>query len=246
MIRISVQHISKKFTIGFEKRQTLLRRTADIFKIREGKKEITVLHDVNLEIPGGQSLGIIGSNGSGKSTLLRIIAGIYREDSGIVENNGKVVSVINLGIGLKHRLTMRENIYLVSSLFGMSQADTKNKFQSIVEFSELHGFVETKIYQFSAGMIQRLAFSIAIHADPDILLLDEVFEVGDQDFKQKSANKIRELIRSGACVILVTHDLESIMRHCDRVMWMQKGSILKIGEPAEIIREYTKIKHELR
>ena len=133
---------------------------------------------------------------------------------------------------------MKDNIFLVGSLFGLSQNEIKERFDKIVDFSGLKDFVNTKIYQFSSGMLQRLAFSISIHASPQILLLDEVFEVGDEDFREKSANKIKELVGAGATVVLVSHDLQMIEKHCSRVIWLDNGKIHKIGGPKEVIEDY--------
>ncbi len=225
MKRIILQNISKSFDIGIEKRRSTLGAAVSAISSRESKKRFTALDDVSLEIGSGEILGITGNNGSGKSTLLRIMAGIYVPDSGKLIVNGRVISIINLGIGLMERLPMRDNIFIVGSLFGMSQKMIRERMNSIIEFSGLHEFIGTKIYQFSAGMIQRLAFSIAIHADPDILLLDEVFEVGDEEFRKKSGEKIQQLVRTGTAVILVSHDHEIINRYCHTVLTMAHGKI---------------------
>lgn len=227
MIRLSLQHISKSFLIGFEKKQSVLSHIASYISARESKKLFKALDDVSLEVKSGEILGIIGSNGSGKSTLLRIMADIYKPDTGTVQNNGRIISIINLGAGLMERLPMRDNIYMVGALFGMDKKTITEKFDAIVAFSELEEFVGTKIYQFSAGMIQRLAFSIAIHSEPDILLLDEVFEVGDDHFRKKSAEKIKELVSHGASVILVSHDMELIQKNCTSVIEFKHGKIYK-------------------
>ncbi len=195
--RIIVQNISKTFQIGFKKNQSALEKFISLFSGREPKKTIQALKDVSFEAKKGEIMGIIGENGSGKSTLLRTIAGIYRQDEGKIETNGKIISVINFRIGLQDRLTIKDNIFLVSSFFGLSQKEIEKRFNSIVEFAELDNFINTKIYQFSKGMKARLAFSIAIHCAPDILLLDEIFEVGDENFRKKSAEKIKELIKRG-------------------------------------------------
>ena len=187
--RIIVENVSKKFQIGFKKNQSALERVIDLFSGKEPKKTIQALKDVSFTAEKGEIVGIIGENGSGKSTLLRLIAGIYRQDEGSIIANGKIISVISLVIGLHPRLTLKDNIFLVGSFFGLSQKEIKEKFNSIIEFAELENFVNTKIYQFSEGMKARLAFSIAIHCTPDILLLDEVFEVGDENFRKKSAEK---------------------------------------------------------
>ena len=239
MTRITLENINKKFRIGFAKNQGVLGRMIAIFSSREKKRELVVLEGLSLTVNAGEILGIIGQNGSGKSTLLRIIAGIFQADAGKIKLSGKVISLINLNIGLKERLTMKENIFLVGALFGLSYREIKKRFQGIMEFSELAEFVDTKIYQFSSGMVQRLIFSIAIFADPDILLLDEVFEVGDEDFRSKSANKIKDLVKnSQAAVILVSHDLEMVGKYCDRVILLEKGRIVRQGGAPEIVSEY--------
>lgn len=238
MIRIQVQHISKTFDIGFTKRRGFLNRLATFFSGRNATKHITVLDDISFEVSSGEVLGIIGSNGSGKSTLLRTIAGIYHPNSGTVTTHGKIVSIINLGVGLKERLTMRENIFLVGSLFGMNQRMIVDQFNNIVEFSELQSFVDTKLFQFSAGMIQRLAFSIAIHASPDILLLDEVFEVGDENFRKKSSARIKELVHHGAAVLLISHDLDIVEKNCTRAIWINHSILMKEGSVHEVTTLY--------
>lgn len=225
MKKIILKNISKSFNIGIEKKQSALAAAISAISSRESKKRFKALDDVSLEIEGGDILGITGSNGSGKSTLLRIMAGIYAPESGTLSVDGKVISIINLGVGLIERLPMRDNIFIVGSLFGMNRKSIREKFDSIVSFSELEQFIGTKIYQFSAGMIQRLAFSIAIHADPDILLLDEVFEVGDESFRKKSSEKIKQLARNGSAVILVSHDHELIERNCTSVIRLEHGRI---------------------
>lgn len=238
MQQISLTNIHKTFKIGFKTRQGFLSRFTSLLAGKEQKKEMVVLDNLSLDIESGEIVGLIGKNGSGKSTLLRTIAGIYSPDSGEIVANGKIVSIINLGTALKERLTMRENIFLVGSLFGMRQKEIKESFELIVAFSELQDFIHTKIYQFSAGMLQRLAFSIAIHSRPDILLLDEVFEVGDESFRKKSAEKIKSLVGEGACVIFVTHDLSMIQKQCHRVVWLEHGKVKMAGKPDEVISHY--------
>jgi ABC-type polysaccharide/polyol phosphate transport system ATPase subunit len=242
MERIIIENLNKEFKIGLRIQRSALSRLASFLNGRESKKIIKVIDNVSLRIVSGEMVGIIGTNGSGKSTLLRIIAGIYKQDSGKVSVKGNVISLINLYVGLKERLTMKENIFLVGSLFGLEQKEIKEKFDVIVKFSGLGEFVNTKLYQFSEGMKQRLSFSVAINANPDVLLLDEVFEIGDEDFKEKSVKKIKEMISAGACVVLVSHDLEVLKKHCSRVMWIEKGKIKETGDSKEIIEKYQKNK----
>lgn len=238
--RIIIRDLVKKFKIGFRKNQGTLFRILDFFSGRESKKNLFALKGVSLNVKKGEILGIIGENGGGKSTLLRCIAGIYRQDKGIVKKNGKMISLINLNIGMQDRLTMKDNIFLVGALFDISRKDIKKRFNSIVEFSELKDYVNTKLYQFSNGMLQRLAFSIAIHSNPEILLLDEVFEVGDEEFKKKSAEKIKELVSKGASVVLVSHELWMIEKYCHRVIWIDEGRIKMEGDVKSVLKGYEK------
>lgn len=240
MNRITAKNISKKFRIGFKKRQSILARFVSLFSGKEPKKDIWALRKVSFEVKAGEILGIIGKNGSGKSTLLRVISGIYRSEQGESIINGKIISLINLGAGMQERLSMKDNIYLCCSLFGLGRRDIKNKLKAITEFAKLEEYMETKIYQFSEGMKQRLVFSIAMHCNPEILLLDEVFEIGDESFKEKSVKKIKEIVDNGASVLLVTHDLPAVERYCNKVIWIDKGEIIKQGGPREIIESYSK------
>ncbi len=226
MKKIILNNISKSFDIGTEGKQGALASLVSFISSRESKRRFKALDSVSLEIRSGDIIGITGGNGSGKSTLLRIMAGIYTPQSGRVEVRGKVISIINLGVGLIERLPMRDNIFIVGSLFGMSRSAIREKFDMIVEFSGLREFIGTKIYQFSAGMIQRLAFSIAIHAEPDILLLDEVFEVGDEVFKKQSGERIRNMAKQGMSVVVVSHDMDIIGRYCGRLITMDHGKIV--------------------
>ena len=238
MERITANEISKTFMIGVKRRESILSRILYFFSEREEKKKIEVLKNISFKVESGEMFGIIGENGSGKSTLLRILAGICKPDSGYAMINGKIISLINLNAGLKDRLTMKDNIYLVGSFFGLSRKQIKDRFNDIVNFSELEDFVDTKIYQFSEGMKQRLAFSIAVYSNPEILILDEVLSVGDEEFRIKSLNKIKELIKNGACAVFVSHDLESIKKHCKRAMFLHKGEMIKEGRSREIVERY--------
>lgn len=238
MKRIIVEDVSKKFRIGSKKGRGTLAKFISLFSGREPKRVIWALNEVSLNANAGEIIGIIGKNGSGKSTLLRIIAGIYDKDEGEVKTDGKIISLINLHIGLWERLTMEENIYVCCPFFGLSKNEIKKRFDSMVEFSELGNFVNTKIYQFSQGMRQRLSFSIAAHCNPDILLIDEVFEVGDEGFRIKSANRIKDFIKNGTTVLLVTHELWMVEKYCNRAIWLDQGKIVKSGNVESILTEY--------
>ena len=190
---IIVKNVSKTFKIGVKKKQTTLARILSFLSYKESKKPLKVLKNVSFSLDKGDYVGIIGKNGSGKSTLLKIIAGIIKQDKGIVETKGKIIPVINLNYGIKERLTVRDNIYLCCSYLGLGQKEIKNKFNSILTFAGLKKFVGTKWYQLSDGMKQRIVFSVAIYSNPEILLTDEALEVGDEEFKMKCVKKLDEL-----------------------------------------------------
>lgn len=240
--RINIERLSKSFKIS-SKNNPALGRLIGLIN-GERPRELNVLKDISLNVSSGDILGIIGKNGSGKSTLLRTIAGIYSPDKGEIKTNGKVFYLSGFDSGLMPRLTLRENIFLVCSILGLSRTDIRKKFNDILSFSGLSKFVDTEVDKFSSGMLSRLNFSITIHCiqhhSPDILLLDEVFGAGgDIDFQEKAAKKMEELIKSGAAVIMVSHNLEIIKKYCHKVIWLNNGSILKNGNPYEIIAEYT-------
>lgn len=241
--KISVQNISKLFNIGFKKSDAALARILSSLLGQEPKKTITVLDSISFEVCAGENVGLIGNNGSGKSTLLRIIAGIYKPSQGKIINNGEVIYMNGFGLGLKQRLTMRENIFLIGSIMGLSRQEIKNRFKEIVTFSELEEFVDTKVYQFSDGMLSRLCFSTTMHCleqkSPDIILLDEVFGAGgDLNFQNKAVIKMEEFIKSGAAIILVSHNLDIIKKYCDRVILLKDGKIIKEGAADDIVNEY--------
>lgn len=241
--KISVKNISKSFKIGFSKSAGILPRLLSFSLGKESKKSITVLDNVSFDVRAGENIGIIGNNGSGKSTLLRIIAGIYKPSEGEIINQGEVIYMNGFGLGLKIRLTMRENIFLIGAIMGLSRREIKNRFDNIVSFSELEEFLDTKVYQFSYGMLNRLCFSTTMNCleqkNPDIILLDEVFGAGgDLNFQNKALSKMEEFIKSGAAVILVSHNLEIIEKYCDRVILLKNGRIIKEGPAKEIVSEY--------
>ncbi|MBL7072017.1 MAG: ABC transporter ATP-binding protein [Candidatus Omnitrophica bacterium] len=238
MKRIIVENVSKKFMIGRKDNRSTLARFISFFSGREPKKVIWALKNISLSVDAGEILGVIGRNGSGKSTLLRVIPGIYDIDGGEIKTEGKIVSLINLHIGLRDRLTMEQNIYACCPLFGLSYAEIKIRYHSIVRFSGLERFVNTKLYQFSQGMRQRLSFSMALYCDADIFLIDEVFEVGDEEFRNNSMARIEELIKKGASILLVSHELPMLEKHCDRVIWLDNGKLIKEGPAKEVIKDY--------
>ncbi len=238
MERIRVENVSKKFKIGVRRKETVIGMLISFLSGREPRRSFWSLRDVSLSVNASEIVGLIGKNGSGKSTLLRTIAGIYRKDSGTIETKGKVIPLISLNSGMEGRLTTRESIYKCCSLFGLTRKQTKSRMKSILEFSELSEFIDTKVYQLSDGMRLRISFSIAIHCNPDIVLADEMFETGDESFKIKSAKKIKELVKSGVSVLLVSHELALIEKYCKRAIWLEKGRIVKKGNCKEVIEAY--------
>lgn len=236
MQSITVNNISKQYQTSQIGGRSILQTILSNGTIRP--ETLAVLFDISFTVPARQILGIIGSNGCGKSTLLRIIAGILSSDTGSVTVHGRLVPLIHLDSGVKGRLTMRENIYLAGTLLGMGTKQITAQMQSIAEYAGLESFLDTKWYTFSDGMKQTVVFSIGIHAQPDILLLDEAFSAGDRAFRNKSMKTIQKLAKSGVTVIMVGHDLDSMIETCDRVLWIEKGVIHRDGLPEEVITEY--------
>jgi len=243
--RIIVENVSKKFTRDYSRHETSLSRTLSFIFGSTHKVEFDALKNISFKLASGKNLGIIGKNGGGKSTLLRIIAGIYKPDSGEVSVNGNMVYLAGFGQGLKPKLTMRENIYLVGSIMGLSQKEIDSRFEEIVEFSGLREYIDTKVYQFSAGMMTRLNFSITtfciVHKNPDILLIDEAIGGGaDITFQKKALDKMEELIKGGASVILVSHSLDQIEKYCNEAIWLENGGIVMQGDSKKIVDAYVK------
>ena len=239
---IRLTNVSKRFTIPARREETTL--SCIIHSLRGARKRIPVDHslwalkDIHLTVHPGEVVGVVGNNASGKSTLLRIIAGILLPDSGTRDIRGPVTSLMNLGAGLKYQLTVRDNIFLACSLYGMTRRTTQNIFDAIVEFGELRDCLDMFAYQLSGGMIQRLTFSIAVFSDPDILLLDEVFSAGDIGLKEKSERKMEEMIRSHITVVIVSHEMKVLRRLCDRVVWLEHGVIRMMGTPEDVLSAY--------
>jgi ABC-type polysaccharide/polyol phosphate transport system ATPase subunit len=202
------------------------------------------LHNISLHVNEGDSLGIIGHNGAGKSTLLKVISGVLRPTEGNVEVKGKIAPLIELGAGFDTDLTGRENIFLNASILGFSRREIENKFDSIVDFSEIRDFIDTPIKNYSSGMVARLGFSIATEVSPDILIIDEVLAVGDVHFMQKSKEKIMEFKKRGVTILFVSHSMEEVEMLCDKVLWLDHGKVKKIGDPEEVIAEYKSHKDE--
>jgi len=233
MKSIVLTKVSKNFKLRKE-----IKEQSNILLKESTIEEFIAVKDVTLEIKQGEALGIIGKNGCGKTTLLKLIAGILKPTSGKIEITGKVMSFIELGIGLQPDLTGRDNIYLYASLLGIPRRELEHKMQWLIDFSGLKEFIDAKFRTYSSGMQVRLAFSIAMVHNPDILLIDEILAVGDASFQEKSFNKIRLLKQKGKTIVLVSHDLHQIKRICDRVVFMDEGNVISIGKPEEVIARY--------
>ncbi len=210
----------------------------NIFDALAPSEIFTALDDVTLTIQHGETLGVIGGNGAGKSTLLKIIAGTTKPTSGHVEVDGKVSALIELGAGFHPEISGRENVFINGIMLGLSRAEIAARFDEIVSFAELDEFIDAPVKTYSSGMYMRLGFSVAIHVDPDVLLIDEVLAVGDEAFVHKCLDKIAEFKRRGKTILLVTHSLESVRRLCDRAMWIRDGRVVQIGDPPRVIDAY--------
>lgn len=233
---IHVSDIRKSFRIFNDKSNTLKER---ILFWKRGKHTIhQVLKGINLEIRKGETVALIGQNGSGKSTLLKLLTGIMYPDEGKIVIDGKVSSLLELGAGFHPDFSGRENIYNNASIFGLSKKEIDHRYDRIVAFSELEEYIDTPVRTYSSGMYMRLAFSVAINVDADILLIDEILAVGDSNFQKKCMDMIRHLKKQGVTIVLVTHDMGAVERICDRAVWIVDGYIKKQGKPREIIDDY--------
>lgn len=240
---IELENISMRFNLGIEKDFSIKQAFINFFSFKKRKKDkknetFWALNDVSLKVKKGEVVGLIGSNGAGKSTLLKVVSGVMKPTKGKVTVNGDISPMIELGAGFDMNLTARENIYLNGAILGYSKKFLIEKFDEIVEFSELRDFLDVPVKNFSSGMIAKLAFSIATIVNPQILIVDEILSVGDIKFQEKSKNKMMEMITGGTTVLYVSHSIDSIKSLCTKVVWLEHGKIIKIGDPKEICDEY--------
>ncbi|MDU5104029.1 MAG: ABC transporter ATP-binding protein [Clostridium butyricum] len=233
---IKVKNIWKDFKIYYDKGSTLKEKI--LFKNRNRHEVHTVLRGVNFEIKRGEVVGLIGENGSGKSTLLKLMTRIIYPNKGTIEIKGKVSSLLELGAGFHPDMTGRENIYTNASIFGLKKSEIDERLERIIEFSELGEFIDNPVRTYSSGMYMRLAFSVAINVDADILLVDEILAVGDASFQAKCFNKMQEIKAEGKTIVIVSHDTGSIERLCDRAIWIDQGIKKKDGLPHDVIALY--------
>lgn len=233
---IEVVNVSKKFKRYQDKATTLKER---LLQLRSSKADtFWALKDINLRVETGETLGLIGHNGSGKSTLLKLITKIIYPTSGTITTQGRVSSLLELGAGFHPDFTGRENIYINASIFGLSKKEIDKKLDSIIAFSELEGFIDSPIRTYSSGMYIRLAFAVAVHVEPQILLMDEIMAVGDANFQKKCIAKIKEFKQQGVTIVFVSHKMEDVYEICDRVVWLDHGRIVASGDTREIGQKY--------
>lgn len=239
---IQVINVSKSFLLPHEKITSVKSAFVSLFRSRNRTKEVQqALKDISFEIKKGEFFGVVGRNGSGKSTLLKILAGIYQPSRGKVETQGKLVPFIELGVGFNPELTGRENVYLNGAMLGFSEKQVNKMYKDIVDFAELERFMDQKLKNYSSGMQVRLAFSVAIRAEADILLIDEVLAVGDAAFQRKCLNYFRELKREEKTVVFVSHDMDSVRQFCDRAVLIEKNEIVDIGPSDRIAELYSRM-----
>lgn len=243
-IAISVKNISKKFKIFYDKGTSLKERI--LFKNRRRFENRVVLKDVSFEVKKGEAIGFIGHNGCGKSTLLKLLTRIMYPDTGTIEINGRVSSLIELGAGFHPDMSGRENIYTNAAIFGLTRKEIDARLQDIIDFSELEEFIDNPVRTYSSGMYMRLAFSVAINVDADILMIDEILAVGDVAFQNKCFEKLREIKASGTTIIIVSHSLPQIEQICDTCYWIHEGFVKNSGKPKYINELYLSYMDSLR
>jgi len=235
---IKVNNVSICYRMSHDKIQSIKEYLVALLKRKIQYEEFRALDGVSFEIKKGEVVGIVGNNGAGKSTLLKVISGILKPTEGSVEISGNVVPMLELGSGFDFDLTGRENIFLNGAILGYSEGFLKEKYDEIVAFSELGDFINSPVRNYSSGMVMRLAFSIASMVSPDILIVDEILAVGDAAFQEKSYARMMELMSHGTTVLLVSHSIDQIRRLCDRVVWLDHGKTVAIGDTQTICDQY--------
>jgi ABC-type polysaccharide/polyol phosphate transport system ATPase subunit len=239
-VAVSIAGASKSFKLPRNRASTLKERVLQPRSARTFEW-LHAVQDVSVDVEQGEFFGIIGRNGSGKSTLLKCLAGIYRLDAGTIKLRGSLSPFIELGVGFNMEMTARDNVIINAIMLGLSRREAIARFDEVIDFAELHDFLDLKLKNYSSGMLVRLAFSVSILVRADVLLIDEVLAVGDANFQQKCFDELERLKRQGRTVLFVTHDMASVERFCDRAMLMSHGNVLEIGDPATVARHYNKL-----
>jgi ABC-type polysaccharide/polyol phosphate transport system ATPase subunit len=238
-IAIKVENVTKSFKLFYDKPSTLKERL--VFWNKKKSEVHTVLKDINLDIKKGETVALIGVNGSGKSTLLKLMTKIIYPTKGKITTNGKLTSLLELGAGFHPDFTGRENIYFNAAIFGLTKQEIDARLNDIIEFSELGEFIDSPVRTYSSGMYMRLAFSVAINVDAEILLIDEILAVGDAHFQEKCFAKLEELKNSNKTIVIVSHSLNSVKKLCDRAVWIHEGEMKMDGKTSKVIEEYMKV-----
>ena len=235
---VEVNDISMSFRLPEKRYDTLKERVVNFLKGKKNHyRELSVIKDLSFNIVRGESLGVIGHNGAGKSTLLKIVAGIYKPNSGTVKTKGRIV-LLNLGAGFDPEASGEENIYLNGAILGFSRHQMKVRYDSIVEFSELKDFMKLPLKNYSSGMVSRLGFAIAIDVHPDLMLVDEVLSVGDANFQKKCLGKINELKKEGVSFLFVSHNINQVKNLCENTLWIENSKVMAYGPSAEVCQKY--------
>jgi len=235
---IVVKNVTKTFNVFYDRTNTIKEKL--LFWNRTRKEVRTVLKDINVTIKKGEVVGLIGVTGSGKSTLLKLMTKIIYPNKGSVETYGKLTSLLELGAGFHPDFSGRENIYFNASIFGLTRAEIDKRIDEIINFSELQEFIDNPVRTYSSGMYMRLAFSVAINVDAEILLIDEILSVGDQHFQENCLKKMEELKAQGKTIVFVSHGLETVERFCTRAVWLHEGIIREDGDTTSVIQKYLK------
>ncbi len=236
---ICVKDVYKNFNVYLDKANTIKEKLLFLMRNRKEKRE--VLKGINLNIKKGEAVALIGTNGSGKSTLLKLMTKILYPNSGTIEINGKLTSLLELGAGFHPDFSGRENIYFNASIFGLTRKEIDERLEDIIEFSELRNFIDNPIRTYSSGMFMRLAFAVAINVNADILLVDEILSVGDEHFQNKCIEKMLELKNEGKTMVFVTHSMESVKKLCTRAIWLYNGEIEMDGQAMDVIKKYVEV-----
>ena len=236
---ICVKDLYKNYNVYLDKANTIKEKLLFLTRNRKEKRE--VLKGINLNIKKGEAVALIGTNGSGKSTLLKLMTKILYPNSGTIEINGKLTSLLELGAGFHPDFSGRENIYFNASIFGLTRKEIDERLEDIIEFSELRNFIDNPIRTYSSGMFMRLAFAVAINVNADILLVDEILSVGDEHFQNKCIEKMLELKNEGKTMVFVTHSMESVKKLCTRAIWLYNGEIEMDGQAMDVIKKYVEV-----
>ncbi len=234
---IKIEHVYKTFNVYLDKASTIKEKLLFLFS-RNKKEKREVLKDININIKKGETVALIGTNGSGKSTLLKLLTKIIYPNKGKIVTEGKLTSLLELGAGFHQDFSGRENIYFNASIFGLTRKEIDARLDDIIEFSELGNFIDNPVRTYSSGMYMRLAFSVAINVDADILLIDEILSVGDEHFQNKCYDKMKQLKKDGKTMVFVTHNMAAVKELCDRTIWLSNGVIKMDGNTEEVVNEY--------